>query len=129
MRASKTVSFGPALLAIVAATLLAPPATARAQEPLRVLQQLPRDVARPTDVITITFDRPVAGTLEHTIDLSRFVRIEPAHRYVITIDTGFDALDGSRLAAPERFTLVVRGPALNRTDYCRLAMKGRNHGR
>ena len=140
MRASKSVSLGPALLAILAATLLAPPATAHAQEPLRVLQQMPRDIARPTDVITITFDRPVAGTLEHTIDLSRFVRIEPAvrariewrdpstirivpldplepaHRYRITIGTGFDALDGSRLAAPERFTLVVRGPALIGSD-------------
>src|ERR1019366_7445873 len=107
-----------------------------AQEPLRVLQHLPQSQARPNDVITITFDRPVSGLLERSVDPARFVRVEPdvqariewrdpstiriipgaplepAHRYVVTVDTGFEAFDGSRLRTPERFTLDVRGPAM-----------------
>ncbi len=109
---------------------------ALAQDTLRVLDHLPREVARPGDVITITFDRPVAGSLEHMVEPSRIVRVEPAvrarmewrdpstirivpleplqpgRRYTFTVDTAFAAFDGSRLAAPERFTLGVRGPQL-----------------
>ncbi|MDP1892004.1 MAG: alpha-2-macroglobulin family protein, partial [Gemmatimonadaceae bacterium] len=108
--------------------------TAGAQDTLRVLDHLPREVARPGDIITITFDRPVAGSLEHMVEPSRIVRIDPAvharmewrdpstirvvpleplepgRRYTFTVDTAFSAFDGSRLAAPERFTLGVRGP-------------------
>lgn len=107
-----------------------------AQDTLRVLDHLPREVARPGDVITITFDRPVAGSLEHMVEPSRIVRIdpdvrarmewrdpstirivpleplEPGRRYTVTVDTTFASFDGSRLAAPERFTLGVRGPRL-----------------
>ncbi len=122
--------------AAVASALLLAAATAGSQEPLHVLDHMPRDVARPTDVITITFDRPVAGTPDHIVDPSRIVKLSPelrvraewrdpstvrlvplepltpGDRYDITVDTAFTAIDGSRLAAPERFAMVVRGPAL-----------------
>jgi uncharacterized protein YfaS (alpha-2-macroglobulin family) len=110
--------------------------TSGAQEPLHVLEHMPREATKPVDIITITFDRPVVGTLEHAVDPSRFVRISPevemriewrdpstirivpleplipGNRYNVTVDTGFGAFDGSRLAAPEHFTLLVRGAAL-----------------
>ena len=109
---------------------------ARAQDPLRVLDHMPHKAASPTSVITVTFDRPVAGTLEHTVDPSRVVHLTPELRvrvewrdpstvrivplepllpglhYDVTVDTGFAAIDGSRLAAPEHIRIDVRGPAL-----------------
>ena len=64
--------------ATVVSTLLSlspPTPTLTAQQPVRVLRHAPADTARPGDVITISFDRPVAGSLERTPDLSRVVRI------------------------------------------------------
>jgi hypothetical protein len=95
-----------------------------------------RDTARPGDVITISFDRPVAGSLERTPDLSascassqrstvrtqwrdpttlRIVPREPPTPdvcYRITIANDFAAMDGGRLDAPYVFTITTRGPAI-----------------
>jgi uncharacterized protein YfaS (alpha-2-macroglobulin family) len=103
---------------------------------LRVLRHTPSDTASPGNIITVTFDRPVAGLLDASVDASRIFRIEPATpgvvawrdpitiRFVpakpltpgreltVTIDTAFHALDGSRLAHPYRFTFRVPGPRL-----------------
>ncbi|MHB8839998.1 MAG: hypothetical protein ACYC7F_13730, partial [Gemmatimonadaceae bacterium] len=121
-------------LAAVMSLFVTCSAAALAQEPLRVLDWLPREVARPSDVVTITFDRPVAGSLEHVVDAAQVVRITPALRariewrdpstirvvpreplqpgvrYEFVVDADFTAFDGSRLAVPARFTLSVRGP-------------------
>ncbi|MFN9577750.1 MAG: alpha-2-macroglobulin family protein [Gemmatimonadota bacterium] len=125
-----------ACAALRVAVALAIPDPTHAQPPLAVQSYAPRGVVRPTGAMTITFDRPVVGTLEHTFDPSRFVRIQPAvrilvewrdpstirvlpvdglspgTRYTIVVDTGFEAMDGSRLAAPHRIRLRVRGPVV-----------------
>jgi alpha-2-macroglobulin len=126
----------PIQVLLLAASLVLAPSASSAQEPLHILTYAPRDIARPTDVITVTFDRSVTGMVEHSVDPSGIVRIEPTikmriewrdpstirivpleplfpgRRYAITIDTGFTAIDGSRLAAPARLAIAVRGPAL-----------------
>ena len=117
----------PYVCVCLAAALSAASSVIGAQGTLRVLTWLPRDLARPTDIITITFDRPVAGSIEHVVDPSHLVRIEPAirmrvewrdpstirvlplepllpgHRYDVTVDTGFSSFDGSKLRAPHHF--------------------------
>lgn len=115
----------PALLAV---------AVTGSQDPtLRVLRVTPADEANPTAVVTITFDRPVAGALDRSVDPSAIFRIEPAVpgrvewrdpitirfrpdvllesgvTYAVTVANDFAAMDGSRLRAPYRFTFVVRG--------------------
>jgi uncharacterized protein YfaS (alpha-2-macroglobulin family) len=111
----------------------------RAQEPIRVVRHTPVDTARSGDVITISFDRPVGGSLERSGNPRRFVRIVPAlqakvewrdlvtlrvipseplalgQRYRITIDTTLLSLDGGRLQAPYQFTVLARGPQLLHT--------------
>jgi alpha-2-macroglobulin len=86
-------------------------------------------------VITISFDRPVVGSVERTPDPSRIVRVEPAieariqwrdpttlriipqapiapgRRYQVTISNDFSAIDGGRLEAPYRFAITTAGPA------------------
>lgn len=109
----------------------------RAQEgPLQVLRHTPSDTASPGNIVTVTFDRPVAGRLDATIDPRRIFRIEPAvsgevawrdpvtirfvpneplapgSKFVVTIDTGFAAIDGSKLEAPYQFSFRVPGPRL-----------------
>src|SRR5687768_346587 len=58
-----------------AATLFLESAT-----PLRVIRHEPDETASPTSVITVTFDRPVAGALDYSVDADTVVRIEPAPR-------------------------------------------------
>ena len=132
-RTSKQLQLG---LLLLATALSATAPRLGAQAPLAVLDHSPRDVARPTDVITITFDRPVTGSLEHTVDAAKVVRLDPkvnarfewrdpstirivpleplapGARYDITVDTTFGAFDGTHLAAPARFMIAVRGPSL-----------------
>ncbi len=117
-------------LAVASAGLLAdPPAQ------LRVLSALPRGDAGPLAVITVSFDRPIAASLEGvTADPARILRVEPAvpgkaewrdpvtirfvptrplsagTSYVVTIDTAFQSMDGARLPTPYRFEFRVRGP-------------------
>src|SRR4051794_9626673 len=114
-------------LALVGTTayLAAPPT------PLRVLRATPADTASRVSAITITFDRPVAGSLDRSVDARSVVsvlpavrgRIEwrdpvtivlppngmlsPATRYTVTVAKNFQAMDGSRLAEPYTFDFRV----------------------
>ena len=121
----------------LAAALIAAAAPLRAQDgPLQVLRHTPGDTASPGNLITVTFDRPVAGRLDATIEARKIFHIAPARpgkiewrdpitiryvpdeplvpgsAFVVTIDTAIRALDGSRLPAPYRFSFRVPGPRL-----------------
>jgi len=100
---------------------------------LRVLRVTPADEAGPTAIVTVTFDRPVAGALDRSVDPATILRIAPpvagrlewrdpitirfrpdvllesGATYTVTVANDFAAMDGSRLAAPYRFSFVVRG--------------------
>ena len=119
-----------------AAVLLLTAYTTSAQPPLKVLRTAPADEAAPTSVVTVTFDRPVAGSLDRTVDPQAIFTIDPAVKghlewrdpvtirltpaaplaantqYTVTIAGTFAAMDGSRLERPYRFTFRVRGPRL-----------------
>ena len=118
------------LVAAAAAYLLAPPT------PLRVLRVSPSDEAERSATIEVTFDRPVAGSLDRTVDPSKVIHVSPAiegkvewrdpvtivvrprellepnARYTVTVSTDFQAMDGARLARPYTFSFRVRGPSL-----------------
>ena len=103
---------------------------------LRVLRVAPTSPADPTSAVTVTFDRPVAGQLDGTVDPRTIFTIAPAvpgtvewrdpitlrftpsaplavnASYTVTVATGFQAMDGSRLAAPYQFTFRVGGPRI-----------------
>ncbi|MEO8879915.1 MAG: alpha-2-macroglobulin family protein [Gemmatimonadaceae bacterium] len=121
-----------AALAIAGASAyLAAPRT-----PLRVLRATPADSAGRAATIEVTFDRPVAGSLDRSVDprgvvsvvpavpgrvewrdpvtivLTPSVLLSPAPRYTVTVGKGFRAMDGSRLAAPYTFSFRVRAPVL-----------------
>jgi hypothetical protein len=107
---------------------------APASGPLRVLRVTPTGPANPDDPVTVTFDRPVAGGLDATVDAASIFRIapavpgkvewrdpvtlrftpaspfEPGASYTITIAATFEAMDGSRLAAPFEHTFRVSPP-------------------
>ncbi len=104
--------------------------------PLRVLRTSPAGDADRSARILVTFDKPVAGSLEETVDPAKVVRVTPAvdgtiqwrdpvtvmitprallepdTRYTVTVDTAFEAMDGSRLARPYSFSFRVQGPTL-----------------
>ena len=61
------------LLAAAGLLLVAAPAPE-----LRVLRVFPAEDASPTAAVTITFDRPVAGSLDRTVDPKGIFRIEPS---------------------------------------------------
>src|SRR2546422_383796 len=103
-------------------------------EPLRVLRVSPEREGEATDAITVTFDRPIASGLDVSVDPRLIFSIEPrvegrvewrdpvtirfapvaalaaGATYTVTIAAMFQALDGSRLERPYRFTFRVRGP-------------------
>src|SRR5512140_2414529 len=105
-----------AMVAVASVALSAGPAE------LRVLRTSAAD-QEPTEPITITFDRPVAGGLEATVDAAAFFHIEPAVPgrvewrdpvtlrftparplarktvYRVTVAAGLGGMDGSRLSA------------------------------
>ena len=62
-----------ALLVAGAALYLTLPPT-----PLHVLRVAPTSDAERNATIAVTFDRPVAGSLDRTVDPRRIVRVEPA---------------------------------------------------
>src|SRR5436190_403461 len=121
-----------ASLALIGATayLAAPPT------PLRVLRATPADTAGRAAAIEITFDRPVAGSLDRSVDSRSIISVvpavpgkvewrdpvtivltptgllHPATRYTVTVAKSFQAMDGSRLAAPYTFSFRVRAPVL-----------------
>ena len=101
--------------------------------PLRVLRVTPTDRAAATTVVAVTFDRPVAGSLDATVDPKRIFTIapavagrvewrdpitlrftpaaplDPATQYTVTVSNDFTAMDGSKLEQPYTFTFRVRG--------------------
>ncbi|MEP6691400.1 MAG: alpha-2-macroglobulin family protein [Gemmatimonadaceae bacterium] len=118
------------LLALAgSAMILAGPAV-----PLRVLRVSPTGDVLPTTTITITFDRPVAGSLDRSVDPRSIVRTSPTipgriewrdpvtlvltprsaltsgARYSVIIANSFKAMDGSALAKPYTFNFRVLGP-------------------
>ncbi len=102
--------------------------------PLHVLRTTPASPADPFDVVTVTFDRPVAGGLDQTVDPTAIFDIAPAvagtvewrdpvtlrfspsapltpgATYVVTIRSSFAAMDGSRLDEPFHYTFTVSPP-------------------
>ena len=118
------------------AAVLALARGAPAQETLHVLRHAPADTASPSSIITITFDRPIAGALDDSSDAARLVHVtpvialaahwrdpvtiriipreplEPGREYVVAIDARVRGEDGSRLTAPYRFSFRVKGPRL-----------------
>ena len=121
-----------AALALIGTTVyLAAPPT-----PLRVLRATPADTAGRASTIEVTFDRPVAGSLDRSVDprsilsvspavagaiewrdpvtivLTPRTMLSPATRYTVTVGKNFQAMDGSRLAEPYTFAFRVRGPVL-----------------
>ena len=110
---------------------------AHAQAPaLRVIRVTPTTDANPMQQISVTFDRPVAGSLDHAVDPATIFRIEPNVRgrlewrdpvtirltpstplapgaqYTVTIASGFHAMDGSSLPEPYHFTFRAHGSML-----------------
>ncbi|MBX6364733.1 MAG: Ig-like domain-containing protein [Gemmatimonadetes bacterium] len=118
----------------LAALALACITVASSAPTLRVLRVTPSGDAEPGTPITVTFDRPVAGGLDGTVDAASFFRIEPAvpgrvewrdpvtirftpaaplpryTSYRVTIAAGLRAMDGARLEAPYTYTFRVAGP-------------------
>ncbi|HYR11196.1 MAG TPA: MG2 domain-containing protein, partial [Longimicrobium sp.] len=110
--------------------LRAEPST-QAPPVLGVLRTAPEEVAAPEAVVTVTFDRPVAGGLDEMVDAEALFRIEPevegkvewrdpvtlrfapaaplrpGATYTVTVDNDFAAMDGARLPRPHRFTFRV----------------------
>ncbi len=102
--------------------------------PLRVLRALPQGESGPAPSIEITFDRPVAGSLDNTIDPANLLSITPAApgkvdwrdpvtlrfrpasslvagtTYRVSVAPRFAAMDGSRLPETFTFSFRVRGP-------------------
>lgn len=100
---------------------------------LRVLRATPAGEAAPTATIAVTFDRPVAGSLDRTVDPAKLVTVTPAidgvtdwrdpvtlrfrparplepnQSYTVTVSDDFEAMDGSRLDRPYTYTFRVRG--------------------
>ncbi|HVH39909.1 MAG TPA: MG2 domain-containing protein [Gemmatimonadaceae bacterium] len=112
---------------------------ADASAPVRVVRSTPTGEGSPRSEITVMFDRPVAGSLERSVDPARVMRLDPAlpgrfewrdpvtlrfvpsapmprgARITVTVSTEFTAMDGTRLAEPFRFTFRVLGPQLIQT--------------
>ncbi len=120
---------------ILALVLAAAPL--RAQDgSLRVMRHTPGDTASSGTIIAVIFDRPVAGRLGASVDPTRIFHIEPAvsgrlswrdpitirfvpsepltpgDSFTVSVDNGFQAIDGSRLERPYRFSFRVPGPRL-----------------
>ncbi len=116
---------------LTAAALVAQPST-----PLQVLSSSPGADASLTAAVQIIFDRPVAGSLDRTVDPVGILRIDPAvpgkaewrdpvtlrfvpsapftpgQRYTVTVANTFQAMDGSTLDQPYTYTFTVSGPRL-----------------
>lgn len=67
-----------ALLILTITTACPTSAFAQRDTPLRVVRVTPTDDATPLARITVTFDRPVAGSLDRTVDATTIVRVMPA---------------------------------------------------
>jgi alpha-2-macroglobulin len=121
-----------ALAGVVGLLVLGSAAWSNPDDPaLGVLRTTPGELAEPDAVVSVTFDRPVAGGLDEMVDAAAVFRIEPAvegrlewrdpvtlrftpaaplppgARYTVTIADNFSAMDGRRLARPYRFSFRV----------------------
>src|SRR5262249_642296 len=107
-----------------------------AARPLRVIRSSPDGDGTPLARILVTFDRPVAGSLDNMIDPSTLLRVEPAipgkiewrdpvtirltpsspllagATYRVTVANTFKSMDGATLAEPFQFSFRVQGPRL-----------------
>ena len=123
-----TAPFRLALAAALSAAVVSADGT------LKVLRVSPLNTGESTEDITVTFDRPVAGGLDSTVNPRTFFRITPrvagklewrdpvtirlhpaaplpaGVTYTVTVANSFKAMDGSRLAAPYTFRFRVKGP-------------------
>ncbi len=119
------------LAALVLATAAAEPSA-----PLGVLSSSPSGEAPLTAPIQVIFDRPVAGSLDRTVDPAGLITIAPAvpgraewrdpvtlrflpsapltpgKQYTVTVANSFTAMDGTRLPEPFSYSFTVLGPAL-----------------
>ena len=130
------MALGRLVATIAVLALAANGAAAQVVAPLRVIRVSPGNAASPMAQISVTFDRPVAGSLDRTVDPATILRVDPAvagklewrdpvtlrlipaaplnpgATYSVVVDNGFRAMDGSALAEPYRFTFRARGPTL-----------------
>ena len=67
-----------ALLLTALVAVLPAASGAQGSAPLRVVRVTPDGDASPLATITVTFDRPVAGSLDRTVDAATVLRVEPA---------------------------------------------------
>jgi len=126
----------PLALALAGVSFAVHPLAAQIGGPLRVIRSTPTSDASPVSTISVTFDRPVAGSLDRTVDPKTILSVTPAvagrlewrdpvtirlvpnaplsgaTAYQVTVSNTFAAMDGSRLAEPYVFTFRVRGPTL-----------------
>ena len=122
----------PRLALLVAAAAV----VADVPSPLKVIRITPQGDADPATIVTVTFDRPVAGSLDRTVDPRSVLRFEPAVPGTYdwrdpvtvrfrpaaplapglelrgTVPTTFQAMDGSQLAEAKTFSFRVRGPRI-----------------
>src|SRR5256885_14455326 len=119
--------------ALSAVTLALSSLVVSSSTPLRVLRVTPSDRAAANTAVSVTFDRPVAGSLDATVDPKKIFAItpavagrlewrdpitlrftpdaplNPASQYTVTVSNDFAAMDGSRLEQPYAFTFRVHG--------------------
>lgn len=110
---------------------------AQGTPPLRVIRSSPNGEANPLAQITVTFDRPVAGSLDRMVDAASVLRVEPAipgklewrdpvtirlvpsstlvpgRTYAVTVSNTFRAMDGGVLQQPFKFSFRAKGPILD----------------
>lgn len=118
------------------AALLSLTSTLQQEEALRVMRVHPQGTVAAAEVVTVTFDRPVAAGLDRTVDAASIFSIQPpvpgkvewrdpvtirftpadplrpAAEYTVTIADNFTAMDGSRLSGPYTFTVRIQGPTV-----------------
>jgi hypothetical protein len=119
------------LATLAAAAVIAQPPTA-----LQVLSSSPGTDASLTSTVQVIFDRPVAGSLDRTVDAASILKIQPSvpgkaewrdpvtlrfipaapftpgQQYTVTVANTFEAMDGSKLESPFSFSFTVSGPRL-----------------
>ena len=125
---------GSVAVSLVLALALTGLAGAQSPASLRVIRTTPSSSTGPMSTITVTFDRPVAGSLDRTVDpasilrvvppvrgriewsdpvtirLTPATRLSPATTYTVEVAPSFRAMDGGALAEAYRFTFRVQGP-------------------
>jgi alpha-2-macroglobulin len=124
------------LARLLIATWIVPTVLGAQPRPLTVLSHTPTSTANGSQIVTVIFDRPVAGRLDETVPAKGLLRVEPAiagrvewrdpitirlvpeapltpgTTYQVVVDTSFRAVDGGQLVEPYRFSFRARGPAL-----------------